>query len=90
MRNEYAKNKMNTWKYFIKVVSEGKTFWHECDISLKWPTSHDTFFVCIWGQGIVYYYPKHIVLGTYRVPKYGISVSFIENILYLNFNKFLP
>ena len=34
---------------FSKRISENKTFDHKFDISLKWPSSHDTFFVCVRG-----------------------------------------
>ena len=34
---------------FSKRISENKTFDYKFDISLKWPSSHDTFFVCVRG-----------------------------------------
>ena len=57
-------------KAFSKRISENKSFDHKFDISLKWPSSHDTFFVCVRGWSIIYQYLKHIFLNGYRVPKY--------------------
>ena len=36
-------------KAFSKKISDKNTFDHKFDISLKWPSSHDTFFVCVRG-----------------------------------------
>ena len=55
---------------FSKRIRENLTFDHKFDISLKWPTSHDTFFVSVRGRSIIYQYLKHIFFNGYRVPKY--------------------